>query len=55
MVLRCIFMTLVWPVFFYFNIAIERYKLIVSKFYKAFITTRNNDPVAFDLAAFNGK
>lgn len=40
---------------FFFNIAIGRYKLIVSKFYKAFITTRNNDPVAFDLAAFNGK
>lgn len=54
MVLRCIFMTAVCPVFFFY-IAIERYKLIVNKFHKAYITTQNNDPVAFDLAAFNGK
>lgn len=54
MVLRCIFMTVVCPVFFFY-IAIERYKLIVNKFHKAYITTQNNDPVAFDLAAFNGK
>ena len=42
MVLRCIFMTVVCPVFFFFYIAIERYKLIVNKCHKAYITTQNN-------------
>lgn len=54
MVLRRIFRHSMACIFYY--IAIERYKLIMSiKFHEAYITTRNNDPVALNLAAFNGK
>lgn len=52
MVLRHIFMTVVWPIFF---IILPSRDLMSIKFHEAYITTRNNDPVAFNLAAFNGK